>query len=311
MLFNWILVFVGSLFVLILAARYFTTAAEWMGQLLNLPTFVTGIFIVGIGTSLPELVTALAAVRTGHNDIVAGNLIGSNISNLFLIVGFTALMNRRTIELGKRYLMIDLHYLLGATLVFYLFFQEGVLTWKEGIFLLLIFGIYSLYLLKAGSEDEPAQETSPSIRWGKVLIVLLISGVGIYLGADYTVLSITKIAEILAIPSSIIALTVLSLGTTLPELAVNYFSVKQGKAALAIGNVMGSCVFNILIIPGVVSFAGNLTASGQLLTLALPMLVAASAFFYLLALDKRISAWEGALFLLLYVVVIAKTSGLI
>lgn len=311
MLINWILVFIASLAVLLVAARFFTTAAEAAGQLLKLPAFVTGIFIVGIGTSLPELVTGFLSVSSGHAEIVAGNLIGSNISNLFLIVGTTALLNRRTIELGKRYMMIDLHYLLGAALVFFLFFQEGVLTWKEGIFLILIFLVYSMYLLKAGNEEEEEEASTESYSWTKVGLMLLASGVGIYVGADYTVMSITKVAEILAIPSSIIALTVLSFGTTLPELAVNYFSVKNGKAALAIGNVMGSCIFNILVIPGLVSFGGDLTATGQVLTLGLPMLLAASAFFYLLAQDKRISTWEGALFLILYCVVMAKTSGLI
>lgn len=311
MLINWILVFIASLAVLLVAARFFTTAAEAAGQLLKLPAFVTGIFIVGIGTSLPELVTGFLSVSSGHAEIVAGNLIGSNISNLFLIVGTTALLNRRTIELGKRYMMIDLHYLLGAALVFFLFFQEGVLTWKEGIFLIIIFLVYSMYLLKAGNEEEEEEVSTESHSWTKVGLMLLASGVGIYFGADYTVMSITKVAEILTIPSSIIALTVLSFGTTLPELAVNYFSVKKGKAALAIGNVMGSCIFNILVIPGLVSFVGDLTATGQVLTLALPMLLAASAFFYLLAQDKRISTWEGALFLILYCVVMAKTSGLI
>ena len=311
MLLIWIAVFAVSLAVLLLAAQFFTTAAEGLGRLLHFPPFVTGIFIVGIGTSLPELVTALVSVRAGHAEIVAGNLIGSNISNLFLIVGCTALMNRRTINLGKRYLMIDLHYLLGATLVFFLFFQDGIFTWKEGVFLLIIFLIYSMYLLKAGDDDETDEEKTPLPAWSKVLTIIALSGVGIYFGADYTVLSITKIAEILEIPSSIIALTILSLGTTLPELAVNYFSIKQGKASLAIGNVMGSCIFNLLVIPSVASWLGVLTASGLVLSLALPMLLAASVFFYLLAQDKRISAWEGALFLVLYFVVMAKTSGLI
>ncbi|AEI46492.1 sodium:calcium antiporter [Runella slithyformis] len=311
MLINWILLFIGSLAVLLTAARYFTNAAEGAGQLLKLPAFVTGIFIVGIGTSLPELVTALLSISSGHAEIVAGNLIGANISNIFLIVGFTALLNRRTIDLGKRYLMIDLHYLLGSALVFYLFLHDGILTWKEGAFLIAIFLIYSLYLLKAGNEDELEEISEKPASWGKVLPILGLAGVGIYFGADYTVLSITKIAEILAIPPSIIALTVLSLGTTLPELAVNYFSVKQGKASLAIGNVMGSCIFNLLIIPGVASWVGNLTAGGQILSLALPILVAASVFFYLLAQDKRISTWEGALFLVLYFIVMFKTSGLI
>ncbi|MFN8346696.1 MAG: sodium:calcium antiporter [Spirosomataceae bacterium] len=311
MLITWIAVFAGSLTLLLIAAQFFTTAAEGLGRLLRFPPFVTGVFIVGIGTSLPELVTALVSVNSGHTEIVAGNLIGSNISNLFLIVGFTALMNRRTINLGKRYLMIDLHYLLGAALVFFLFFHDGMFTWKEGAFLLALFLIYSMYLMKAGDEEEADEEEKPLPGWGKVLAVIGLSGVGIYFGADYTVLSITKIAEILAIPSSIIALTILSVGTTLPELAVNYFSIKQGQAALAIGNVMGSCIFNLLVIPSVASWFGVLTASGLVLSLALPMLLAASVFFYLLAQDKRISAWEGALFLVLYFVVMAKTSGLI
>ena len=140
-------------------------------------------------------------------------------------------------------------------------------------------------------KTNPKKRPKVLLPWGKVGLILALAGVGIYFGADYTVLSITRIAEILTIPPSIIALTVLSLGTTLPELAVNYFSVKQGKASLAIGNVMGSCIFNVLVILGVASWAGDLTASGQLLSLALPILVAASAFFYLLAHDKRISTF--------------------
>lgn len=92
---------------------FFTNVAEGAGQLLKLPSFVTGIFIVDIRTSLPELVTAFLSVSSGHTEVVADNLIGSNISNLFLIVGTTSLLNRRAIELGKRYMMIDLRYSLS------------------------------------------------------------------------------------------------------------------------------------------------------------------------------------------------------
>jgi hypothetical protein len=128
------------------------------------------------------------------------------------------------------------------------------------------------------------------------LLILLLSAIGIYFGADHTVASITDIASRLSLPASLIALTVLSLGTTLPELAVNIAAIKEGKAEMAVGNVLGSCIFNTLVIPFAAGAAGTVTVTENLLTFSLPVMLGAGHFFYLLTLDKRISRWEGWLF---------------
>ena len=140
--------------------------------------------------------------------------------------------------------------------------------------------------------------------------MLLGSGVGIYFGANYTVGSISAIAEGLQIPPAVIALTVLSIGTTLPELAVNISAIRRGNAEMAIGNVLGSSIFNTLIIPAVASWIGQIHVPASLLTFSLPVMLGSGLFFYLLTQDKRISRWEGILFILIYVLFLIKIANL-
>lgn len=312
----WSVIFVISLAVLVTAARFFTNAAEKVGQALNFPAFVTGIFIVGIGTSLPELITAIVSVNSGAGEIVAGNLIGANVSNIFLILGVTAVLNRKEINLGSRYIMVDLHYMLGSALLIFICMYDGAFTLGEGLISIAVFVAYSVYIVKAGNpevshsdipgDSKPAKKLEP-----KVIAILILSGVGIYFGAEYTVTSISKISEMLSIPKSLIALTVLSLGTTLPELAVNYFAIKEGKAEMAVGNILGSTIFNALTIPGIASLFGSIAIPAEITGFALPLLVAASVFFYLLTQDKRISLWEGVLFLIFYALFLLKSAGVV
>jgi cation:H+ antiporter len=113
-----IAIFIVALSILIIAARYFTNAAEELGKWLSLPSFVIGIFIVGIGTSLPELISGVLSVSQGVSEILPGNIIGANISNLLLVTGFAVAINRKPISLGSTYIYIDLHFLLGSFFMF-------------------------------------------------------------------------------------------------------------------------------------------------------------------------------------------------
>mgnify|MGYP000845408245 CR=1 FL=1 len=299
-----VLHFIGALLVLLLSARYFTRSAEGLGRWMRLSPFVIGIFIVGIGTSLPELVSAVLSVRAGASEIVPGNIIGASISNLLLITGIAAIIARPEIRLGSQYILIDLHYLIGAFACFWLVAQDGEITGAESIIGLALFAVYSIYLIRQGGEElERTIEDGKAERTAmptKDLLILLLSAVGIYFGADHTVASITDIATRMALPASLIALTVLSLGTTLPELAVNIAAIKQGKAEMAVGNVLGSCIFNTLVIPFAAGAVGTVTVPENLLNFSLPVMLGAGLFFYLLTLDKRISRWEGWLFAGLY-----------
>lgn len=309
-MFTTLLIFAAALTALLVSARFFTESAETIGKWLQLPSFVIGVFIVGIGTSLPELVSGILSVRQGVSEIVPGNIIGSNISNLLLVTGLAIALNRKHISLGSGYIYIDLHFLLGSFFIFSLIAHDGLITFSEAWVGITAFLVYSFYLIKDATKDEEAGSdvTTNKGRFPvKALVLLMAGAVGIYFGADYTIQSVTELATMLSIPKSIIALTVLSLGTTLPELAVNITAIRQGKAEIAVGNVLGSCVFNTLVIPGVASSFGSITVPGDLLGFSLPVMAGAGLFFYLLAQDKRISPWEGLLFVMIYLLFILET----
>lgn len=196
---------------------------------------------------------------SGRSEIVSGNVLGANITNIFLIMGLIALLSRKTVELGENYIMVDLNFLIGSSLLLGLIMMDGEIVFSEGIFLLATYAVYSHFLLRHIRKHLPeADGKNPPIDVFpyKSLLVLLASGLGIYFGANYTVESITAIAHHLAVPPSLISLTLLSLGTTLPELAVSITAVRQVKTAIAVGNILGSCIFNALLIPGVVSAFG-------------------------------------------------------
>lgn len=303
------LTFLVSLVVLLFAAQHFTKAAERVGHWMGLSPFVVGVFIVGIGTSLPESISAILAVHAGASEIVGGNVMGANISNLLLITGFAALLSRPEVKLGSRYIMIDMHYLLGAFFLFAVVAHDGSITWVEGLFGVLAYGVYSVYLIRNGGDEFKEVHAGPKARKpapARDLVILLIAAVAIFLGADRTVASITHLAEAANISPALIALTVLSLGTTLPELAVNVSAIRSGRSEMAVGNVLGSCVFNSLMVPSIASFVGPVHVPDALLAFSLPVMLGAGLFFYLLTNDKRISRWEGWLFVILYALFIVQ-----
>lgn len=308
------LVFAVALSGLLLAARFFTTAAEEIGVYLKMPAFIIGVFIVGIGTSLPELVSGTISVAKGVSEILPGNIMGANISNILLITGIVAYLNRRDIVLSHGYIFVHLHYLLGSFFLLTMIVYDGEIKWLEALVGLFAFISYSIYLVKPEEKPHPNEEIQevelkPAFPT-KAILILLGSGVGIYFGANYTVSSISAIAEGLQIPPSVIALTVLSIGTTLPELAVNISAIRRGNAEMAIGNVLGSCIFNTLIIPAVASWVGPIHVPVNLLAFSLPVMLGSGLFFYLLTQDKRVSPREGVLFILMYALFLIKIANL-
>lgn len=303
-----LLIFIIAISGLIFSARLFTKSAEIIGAFFNFPPFVIGIFIVGIGTSLPELISGIISVNKGVSEILSGNIIGSNISNILLITGIVAVANKKTITLNSNYLYIDLHFLLGSLLYFLMIAYDGKISFTEAFIGFVIFIIYSFYLIKGESQkNDESAENIVKVFPLKSLGLLIISCLGIYFGADFTISSLEQIALGFGIPNAIIALTLLSLGTTLPELVVNISAIKQGKAEMAIGNILGSCIFNTLVIPSIVSGIGIINVPANLLEFSLPLMAACGLLFYLLTQDKKISTWEGLMFICIYLLFIIKT----
>ncbi len=303
------LAFIGSLAVLLVSARLFTRAAERIGLALGLSSFMVGVIIVGVGTSLPELITGLISVNQGVSQIVSGNVLGANVSNLLLILGVSTVFSvLRPVYLGEAYIAIDLHFLVGSAFVLGVVMFDGVVGRVEGLFLLAVYGVYVAYLLHEGSSGQSGG-TRPAVALRDLLFVAL-SAVGIYFGAEWTVASLQGLAGGLGVPTAIVAVTVLALGTTLPELVVSITAARQGKASLAVGNILGSCVFNALVVVGAGAVYGTVQAPPELTGFALPFVVGSSLLFYLLVQDRRISSWEGMLFLVMFALFILEVSGL-
>jgi cation:H+ antiporter len=313
----WIGVFVISLVVLITAARYFTRSAEIIGLTLGMSSFATGVIIVALGTSLPELISALIAVRKGASEIVAGNIIGSSISNLFLVMSLTTIFSPKPVKLGDQYIFIDLHFLVGAAFLLAIMMWDGVITLIEGLLLLAAYVTYVFYLLNEGdtSRNMVTDQKVEQVRHRekvrvKDLGIIILSAIFIFVGANYTITSLEIIAESFGISKAIISVTLLSLGTTLPEAVVSVSAAREGKADIAVGNVLGSCVFNALGVPGLAVLIGNIAIPPEIAALPLPVYLIGVVLFYLITQDKRISKWEGILFLLFYILFILKVTAL-
>jgi cation:H+ antiporter len=310
--------FAVSLVVLIAAARSFTLSAERVGLALGMSPFAIGVLIVSAGTSLPELVASIVAASRGSSEIVVGNVLGANLSNLLLVMGAVAVAARRSIRLGEQYILIDLHFLLGAALLAALALRDGTVGRAEGLALLAAYSVYLVYLMREGRTEkdltlggEAAAARAASRFPRRDLGVLAVTSGLIYLGARYTIASLETVARLAGVGPDLVALTLLSVGTTLPELVVSASAARAGKADVAVGNVLGSCVFNTLAVMGTASLVRPLAATQDLLTLPLPVFGAAALLFYLLTLDKRVSRWEGMLFLLVYALFILEVARLV
>ncbi len=313
----WGIIFVVSLTTLITAARFFTNAAEVVGLALGLSPFAVGVVIVSVGTSLPELIASIVAVSKEVSEVVSGNVIGASISNLFFVLALSAIFARKRIELGDQYILIDLNYLLGAAFLLSLMMLDGKVIFIEGMLGLCAYIAYTLYLLQESSNEQDillSESVKESAKSGKVrlkdAVVLVISGAFIYLGANYTIEALEHIADALQISKAIISVTVLSIGTTLPEAVVSATASRQGKGEIAVGNILGSCIFNSLAITGVASMVGMVIVPPEILRLPLPVYGVGALLFYLLTLDKKISRWEGILFLIIYALFILKVAAL-
>ncbi len=305
------LVFAASLTVLLIAARFFTNAAERVGVALGLAPFIVGVMIVGVGTSLPELVASVVSVTRGASEIVSGNVIGANASNLLLILGVTAVTARlSSIHLGEQYIGIDLNFLLGSTVLLGAVMLNGSIGRLEGGLLMAGYIVFAAYLAtEGGSGAVSSGRSRRKVAWSDVL-ALIVSAIGIYFGADWTVSSLQQLASGLGVSQAIVSVTVLSLGTTLPELVVSIAASLRGQAAMAVGNVLGSCVFNALAVAGLASLVGTVVVPASLLNFAMPFMAGSTLMFYLLTLDKRISRFEGMFFVVAYLVFIVEISGL-
>lgn len=298
-----------GLLLLGLGGDVLVRGAVGIAQFLNVSPLFTGLVLVAFGTSMPELVTSLDAALLGAPGIAIGNVVGSNIANILLILGLTAVI--LPIPAHRQSFRRDAPMLAVATLACLAVVETGSIGRPSGILFLLLLGGYLVYTYRAEKvrPDESAMQHAqqgmfikPPARPAAVSGLLVALGLAaIFWGADLLVTASIGLAEALGIPDSVIGLTVVAVGTSLPELATSVAAALKGETDIALGNVIGSNIFNILGILGVVTVITPLQIPAHVVTFDAWVLVGVTALLLYYALSEaRITRAEGAVFLVLY-----------
>lgn len=302
----WLLVGLG---LIVLGADWLVEGASSIARKAGVSEFVIGLTIVGFGTSCPELVVSLTGAFEGNADIAVGNVIGSNIFNVLFILGLTALI--RPVSMTAENRLRDIPLTLFATVLLLLCGMnhsilgsgaDDSLSRLEGLLFLTLFGAYLIHSFLYGKEEP---ETEDGIKHRKLLVSLLLAFAGIaglIAGGNLFVNSATDLARNLGVSDKFIAITLLAGGTSLPELATSLVAALKGKDQLALGNILGSNVFNILLILGSAAMVTPLSFAA--VTYIDAIVLTASTVLLLLwsytGRKERIDRWEGAIMLLVF-----------
>ncbi len=305
-----------GLVILVLAGDVLVRGAVNVSLRLGVPALIVSLTIVAIGTSAPELLISINAVRENAPGIAVGNVVGSNIANVLLVLGVPALL----VGLGCPSSQSKGSYLqmLVGTALFVVFAVFAPLTWIHGMALLgmyLLFMGHAIYVARQArrptigisNSDQDLEGADPGAPWWRIGIYLLLGMIGLPLGADILVDSATNIARQYSISETTIGLTLVAVGTSLPELATSISAAFRKQADVALGNVIGSNMANLLGIIGVATFFGDIPVDQRLLSFDLWVMVAASVFLIPFVFFRmRISRIWGLVFSTLYVVYIVS-----
>lgn len=247
LIFQICLLAIGFL-MLVKGADYFVDGAAGIATKFGIPQLVVGLTIVAMGTSAPEAAVSITGAMSGAADIAVGNVVGSNILNILIILGITGFI--ATVAVQKSTLMIEIPFMLLVTIILIVLGMSGnELTLIEGIIFWVLFLVYLgyLYVLAKKGTDEEATEDRPI--W-KLLLFVVAGGLVVIWGANISVDAAVAIATAIGISEKFIGLTIVALGTSLPELVASVTAARKGKADIAIGNIVGSNIFNILFVLG-------------------------------------------------------------
>lgn len=298
--------FALGLLLLLLGADSFLKGASGVALRYGISPFVIGLTIVGFGTSAPELSVNMSAAFRGSYELALGNLVGSNIANIGLILGCSALVAPLLVE--SRLMRVEAPIVIGVSALVWILGLDGTLGRGDGMLLLAGFAWLAWYIFRS-ARDEPEKvqnemaelaESRPGLPRN---VLRLVIGLGLLVyGASEMVEGAVIMARIWGMSELLIGLTVVAIGTSLPELASSLLAAFKGQTDVAMGNVIGSCLFNLLLILGVTATVHPLPVAGSMQWIEIPVMVGFSLVLYLMMrLDSKIDRREGGILLLLFV----------
>lgn len=308
----YILLFVGFI-LLAKGADIFIDGASNLARYFNVSSLFIGLTLAAFGTSAPEAAVSLKATITGINGIALGNVVGSNIANIALAIGIVALI--KPIHVEDSTIKKEMPIMLVSTLLLLLFtlnisaFPVGTSTltrWEGCVFLILLFG-FVVYLWKMAQKDRrnPLHiNKDKKVSLPKNIFMILIGGGAIALGSHFAVDNAEKIARMWNVSEKIIGISVVALGTSIPEIVTAIVAVVKGEISIAVGNIVGSNIFNILLVLGVASAVNPISLPSEVIIDVIACLFIAIIFFLTSKFSKKIYRKSGAFFILFYIVYI-------
>jgi len=299
-----VLLIIGFVF-LIKGSDFFVDGASSIASLLKIPTIIVGLTIVAFGTSAPEAAVSITSSLTGNNAMAVSNVIGSNLFNILMVIGVSALLGDLLME--KSVLNKDLPFLVAITILFAAFILIGWnITNIEGIILLIILIAYVLYLIRSSKKSANANKVEKAkLSLPKSIIFIVIGLAGIILGGDLVVNSASDIAMALGMSETLVGLTIVAIGTSLPELVTSLTALKKGENQLVIGNVIGSNIFNILFVLGASSAISAIPLDSSLLIDVVFMLAVTILCFIFGKTQEKYDKKEGIILVALFIVYMA------
>lgn len=290
--------------MLIKGADWFVDGAAGIADKLHIPQLIIGLTIVAMGTSAPEAAISISASIKGSADIAVGNVLGSNIINILIILGITALITPLAVQ--KSTIKYEIPFVIIISVVFAILgLADNTLGLIDGIILVILFATYIVYLFimakkeKGNNQDE--ENTSPKKIW--LLLVLIVVGIGfIVFGSNITVNAATELAKTFGMSERFIGLTIVALGTSLPELVTSITAAIKKNADIAIGNIVGSNIFNILFVIGISALITPVTYQAEFFVDSIICVVTAALLLLcVLNKKKKLKRWGGIVMLLCYI----------
>ena len=293
----YLLLIVGFV-LLVKGADFFVSGASSVAKALKVPSVIIGLTIVAMGTSAPETAVSITASLSGNNGISLGNIIGSNIFNLLMVIGISAVII--PFNSDKEILKRDMLWNIAITVLLLVLIFDGSLSRLDGVILLAGIAAYLTVVVRSALKNRVEDNSDEKVSVPKAVVFILGGLAAIVFGGDLVVDNASLIAKSLGMSDTLVGLTIVAIGTSLPELVTSIVAAKKGDSGLALGNAVGSCIFNILFILGIASTIAPMTADYEIIA-DVCILIFVSIVTYIFARSKeRVSRLEGLLCVLIY-----------
>lgn len=297
MLLDIVIIIIG-IYIVLKGADLLTEGAVSLAQRMNMPEMLIGLTVVAVGTSMPEFFVSVTSALQGTTDLAVANVVGSNIFNVLLIAGVSAVVSPMVIS--RSTVRRDIPVAVMASLILLGFGIYGSISRGAGILFLALLVVYTIYAIRTASPDESQMTDRKPYTMLGAIGRIVIGLAGLVVGSDCFVSSATEVAGMLGISEAVIGLTIVAGGTSLPELATSVVAARKGQSSIAIGNVIGSCVYNILLIIGVTGIITPMTIEG-LSILDFALMMASITLLWLFSFTKyKVERWEGWLMIAIF-----------